>query len=178
MGLFFQHSIYPWTGLIPGGKESDKGRRIVFFRPLNYSGGDSDEEEPRDDYPVPQKVHHHSHWKRNQDAVNWENYLEHKIKDCNLGKRSHMQSSCTVQQQQIASTELIPVCQPARQFSSNSIGLCGLAAHERFPHFGAVLHLNVNFLTPTSRHSAYQSLSLRWQQKIPAIGCRGASGKP
>ena len=28
--------------------------------------------EPSDDYTIPQKVHYHSHWKRNQDAVNWE----------------------------------------------------------------------------------------------------------
>ena len=55
--------------MIPGGKESDKGRETVFFTPLNPFGGDDDEEEPRDDYTVPQKVHYHSHWKHNQDAV-------------------------------------------------------------------------------------------------------------
>ena len=48
-----------------------KGRQTVFFTPPNPFGGDSDEEEPRGDYTVPQKVHHHSHWKRNQDAVYW-----------------------------------------------------------------------------------------------------------
>ena len=32
---------------------------------------DSDEEELHDDYTIPQKVHYHSHWKRNQDAVYW-----------------------------------------------------------------------------------------------------------
>ena len=31
----------------------------------------SDEEEPRDDDTIPQKVHNHNHWKRNQDAVHW-----------------------------------------------------------------------------------------------------------
>ena len=61
------------SGLIPGGKESDEGRQIVFFTPLNNPfGEDSDEEEPRDDYTIPQKVHYHIHWKRNQDAVQWE----------------------------------------------------------------------------------------------------------
>ena len=45
------------NGLIMGGKESDKGRHSVFFTPLNPFGGDSDEEEPRDDYTIPQKVH-------------------------------------------------------------------------------------------------------------------------
>ena len=59
------------NGLIPVGKECDKGRQTVFFTPLNAFGGDSDEEEPRDDYTVPQQVHYHSHWKRNQDAVYW-----------------------------------------------------------------------------------------------------------
>ena len=33
--------------------------------------GDSHEEEPRDDYTFPQKVHYHNLWKRNQDAVYW-----------------------------------------------------------------------------------------------------------
>ena len=32
------------NGLIPGGKESDKGRQTIFFTPLNPFGGDSDEE--------------------------------------------------------------------------------------------------------------------------------------
>ena len=43
------------NGLIPGGKESDKGRQTVFFTPLNPFGGDPKEEEPRDDYTVPQR---------------------------------------------------------------------------------------------------------------------------
>ena len=61
------------NGLIPGEKESDKGRQTVFFTPLNPFGGDSDEEEPRDDCAAQflGKVHCHSHWKRNQDAVYW-----------------------------------------------------------------------------------------------------------
>ena len=81
------------NGLIPGGKESDKGRQSVFFTPLSPFGGDSDEEEPNDDYTVPQKMHYHNHWKHDQDAVYWVKNPEHKINDCNSGKRSHMQSS-------------------------------------------------------------------------------------
>ena len=63
------------NGLIPGGKESDKGRQTVCFSPLDPVDGDSDEEEHGDHYTVLKKVHHHSHWKRTQDAVsggsNW-----------------------------------------------------------------------------------------------------------
>ena len=73
------------------GKESDKGRQTVFFTPLIPFGEDSNEEEPRDDYSISQKVHNHSNWKSNQDAVNWKNCPEHKIKDCTSAKRSHMQ---------------------------------------------------------------------------------------
>ena len=58
------------NGLILGGHGGDKGR-IVFFTPLSPFGGDSDEEEPRDDCTFPQKVHYHRHWKRNQDAAYW-----------------------------------------------------------------------------------------------------------
>ena len=47
------------------------GRQTVFFTPLNTFGRDSEEEEPHDDYTFPQKVRHHSHWKRDQGAVNW-----------------------------------------------------------------------------------------------------------
>ena len=50
------------TGLIPGGKESKGGRQTIFFTPLNPLG---------DDYTIHRKVHHHSNWKRNHDAVNW-----------------------------------------------------------------------------------------------------------
>ena len=59
------------NALVLGGHESDKGRQTVFFTPLKLFGGDSDEEELRDDYTIPQNVHYHSHWKRNQDAVYW-----------------------------------------------------------------------------------------------------------
>ena len=47
------------SGLILGGKESDKARQAVFVTPLNPFGENADEEEPYDDYTVPQKVHHH-----------------------------------------------------------------------------------------------------------------------
>ena len=40
------------NGLIPGGHESEKGRQTAFFIQLDPFGGDSDEEEPRDDYTV------------------------------------------------------------------------------------------------------------------------------
>ena len=58
------------NGLIPGGKEHKGGRQTIFFTRSTLLV-DSDEEEPRDDSTVPQKVHCHSHWKRNQDAVCW-----------------------------------------------------------------------------------------------------------
>ena len=42
------------NGLIPGGKESDKGRQTVFFAHLKPFGRDSEEEEePHDDFTVP-----------------------------------------------------------------------------------------------------------------------------
>ena len=54
-----------------GGHGGDNRRQTVFFTPRNPFGGDSDKEELRDDDTVPQKMHYHSHWKRNQDAVYW-----------------------------------------------------------------------------------------------------------
>ena len=62
------------SGLIPGGKESDKARLAVFKTFLIPFGENPDEEEPHDDYTVPQKVQYHSHWKRNQDVVYWRKY--------------------------------------------------------------------------------------------------------
>ena len=47
------------NGLIQGGHGGDKDDRLtVFFTPLNPFRRDSDEEEPRDDYTIPQKAHH------------------------------------------------------------------------------------------------------------------------
>ena len=94
------------SGLIPGGNESHKGRQTIFFTPLNPFGGDpEEEEEPRDDHTVLQKVHSHSQWKLNQDAFSLVNFPEHKIKDCNFGKHSHMRSSGTILYQQSASAK-------------------------------------------------------------------------
>ena len=59
------------TGLIPGGKENDKPRQAVFFTPLDPFGNNPDEEKPHDDYAVPQKLHHKTCWKHNQDAFFW-----------------------------------------------------------------------------------------------------------
>ena len=69
-GCFLSIQSVLENGLIPGGHESEKGRQTVFFAPLNPLGGFSDEEKPRDDYSS-SNVHHHSNWKRNQDAVYW-----------------------------------------------------------------------------------------------------------
>ena len=57
------------SGLIP----VEKARQAVFFTPLNPFGYNPYEEELHDDYAVPQKVHYHSQWKRNQDAAYWIN---------------------------------------------------------------------------------------------------------
>ena len=106
-GCSFSIQSFLENGLIPGGRGSDKGRQTVFFTPLNPYGGDSDEEEPRDDHTVPQKVHYHSHWERNQDAVNWRTIIPStKVDDCNSGRRSHTQWMYTVLCQQIACAEL------------------------------------------------------------------------
>ena len=51
--------------------ENDTARQAVFFTPLNPFREDPDEEKPHDDHTILQKVHHHSYWKRKQDAVNW-----------------------------------------------------------------------------------------------------------
>ena len=93
--LFFQHPIYPGERTHSGWKgKQGRDDRLSSSHHSILSREDSDEEEPRDDYTIPQKVHYHSNWKRNQDA-----------EDCNCGKRNHMQSSYTVLCQQIASTE-------------------------------------------------------------------------
>ena len=66
------------------------------------------DEELHDDYAVRQKVHYHSHWKRNQDAVYWKNCPKHKIKDCNSGKQSYFRSSPTILREETASSEQLP----------------------------------------------------------------------
>ena len=59
------------NGLIPGGKEKDKARQAVCLTPTNPFGKDPEEEEPHDDYTVPQKVPYGTHWKHDQNAVFW-----------------------------------------------------------------------------------------------------------
>ena len=59
-------------GLFGGGKQSKEGRQTIFFTPLNFfSGENPDEEAPSDDFRIPYKVHCHTNWKRDQDAVSW-----------------------------------------------------------------------------------------------------------
>ena len=67
------HRGLSWTfqpllgnGLFPGGKEKD---RAVFQIPTNLFGNDPEEEEPPDDYTVPQKVPYVTRWKHDQDAA-------------------------------------------------------------------------------------------------------------
>ena len=67
--VFFSNQSTLESGLIPGGRGSDKKRQTVFFT-LNPFDGDSDEEEPCEDW-ILKKVHYHSYWKRDQDAVWW-----------------------------------------------------------------------------------------------------------
>ena len=55
------------------------------------SGKNPDEEAPSDDFTIPKKVHCHCNAKRNQDAAYWVKISEHKIKDCDFGRRNHVQ---------------------------------------------------------------------------------------
>ena len=53
-------------------KESKEGRHNVFFTPLDPFGSDAHEqEEPSEDCSRPRKVHCHSHWRNDQNAVYW-----------------------------------------------------------------------------------------------------------
>ena len=54
--------------LIQGGKEKGKDRQAVFLTPTNHFGNDR-EEEPHNDYTVPQKVLFVTRWKDDQNAV-------------------------------------------------------------------------------------------------------------
>ena len=73
--------------------EATKGRQSVFFTPLNPFGGDSDEEEPRDDYTILPKVHYHSHWKRNKDAVYWVKLSRAQDQGLQFSSTLHLQSN-------------------------------------------------------------------------------------
>ena len=55
--------------MILGGKETDKARQAVFLTPTNHFGNDLEEEEPHDDYTVPQKVLYVTRLKHNQNIV-------------------------------------------------------------------------------------------------------------
>ena len=68
-------SVYSGAWKNPGGKEEDKARQAVCLTPLNPFGRDIEEEKP------------HS-----QDAVYWVRLKEAQDKDCNSGKRNHLQS--------------------------------------------------------------------------------------
>ena len=54
-----------------GTSSKDKARQTVFLTPTNPFGNDPEEEEPHDDYTVPQKVPYVTRWKHNQRAVYW-----------------------------------------------------------------------------------------------------------
>ena len=77
-----------WTDWFPVERKATKDGRLSSSHHWTFFGGDPEEEEPRDDYTVPQKVHCHSH-----------------LEDCNLGKQSRTRSSWTILCQQGASTE-------------------------------------------------------------------------
>ena len=48
--------------------------KAAVFTPLDPFGNDPEEEEPHDDYTVPQKVPHVTRWIYNQDAVHRDNF--------------------------------------------------------------------------------------------------------
>ena len=74
--------------MIPGGKEKNKARQAVFLTPTNPFGNDPEEEEPHDDYTVPQKVPYVIRWKQFSGYA----YQKRRTKDWNSGRRSHLQS--------------------------------------------------------------------------------------
>ena len=57
------------NGLIAGGKQSKEGRQTTFFTPLNPFEENPEDEAPSVDITSPRKVHDHSNWKHDQDAV-------------------------------------------------------------------------------------------------------------
>ena len=68
-GLSWNFQSISEHGLIPGGKEKDKARQAVFLTPTTPLWSDRDEEEPHDDYTIPQKVPYVTRWKHDQNAV-------------------------------------------------------------------------------------------------------------
>ena len=68
-GLSWNFQSVLGNGLIPGGKEKEKTRQAVFLTPTNPLGNDP-EEEPHDDYTVPQKILYVTRWKHDKNAEN------------------------------------------------------------------------------------------------------------
>ena len=72
--IFHRGSVYNQVSITKSGlvKESKEGRQTVFFTPLDPFGSDAHEQEdPSENYSRPRKVHHHSHWRNDQNAVYW-----------------------------------------------------------------------------------------------------------
>ena len=72
--IYHRGSVYNQVSITKSGpvKESKEGRRTVFFTPLDPFGSDAHEqEEPSEDYSRPRKVHCHSHWRNDHNAVYW-----------------------------------------------------------------------------------------------------------
>ena len=75
------------AGRTAGGKEDREGQTI--FTALNlFVEKFPDEEEDSDDLSAPRRVHHHSSWKHDQDAVYWMRCLVHRIKDYDFERRN------------------------------------------------------------------------------------------
>ena len=91
-GLSWKFQSILGNGLIPEGHEKDKARQAFFLTPTNPCGNDSEEEEPHDDYTVPQKVPYVTRWKHDQNALYLIRLSKRRIKDWNSGRRSHLQS--------------------------------------------------------------------------------------
>ena len=51
-------------------------RQAVFSTPTNPFGDDPEEEEPHDDFTVPQKAPHVTKWKYDQDVENWDTIIK------------------------------------------------------------------------------------------------------
>ena len=56
-----------------------------------FSVENPDEEAPIDHFTIPRKVHYHSNWKHDPDAVSWAKCPEHKIEACDFGRRNQVQ---------------------------------------------------------------------------------------
>ena len=72
-GCSFNINSIHEKGLIAGEEQSKEARQTIFFTRLNPFGENPDEEAPSDGFTILRKVHHHSNWKHDQDAVCWVN---------------------------------------------------------------------------------------------------------